>query len=66
MNQITAIDDFAHEMGFDIVFQDDGSYTISRDGYSAKNFLDANDLREELRSIALADGHPLPAEETPQ
>jgi hypothetical protein len=60
MNQAQSIEDFAHEMGFDIILHDDGSYTISRDSYT-KSFLNVDDLREELRSIALADGHPLPA-----
>jgi hypothetical protein len=36
-----------------------GSYAISRDGYSATNFLNADDLLEELRSIAMGEGHPL-------
>jgi hypothetical protein len=58
---MTTTEEIAHEMGFDNVFHDDGSYTISRDYYTM-SFLDVGDLREELRSIALADGHPLPTE----
>ena len=50
-NENMAIEDLAHEMGFDITFHLDGSYTIKRDGYGPKSFLDANDLREELVSI---------------
>jgi hypothetical protein len=57
MNHAESIEDFAREMGFDIIFHDDGSSTISRDYYT-KSFLDVDDLREELRSIAFADGHP--------
>jgi hypothetical protein len=47
MNHAETIEDFAHEMGFDIIFHDDGSPAISRDYYT-KSFLDVDDLRRLL------------------